>query len=389
MADAPGRGAAMRGQTEMGVNQMTRRGILGGALAALGLGAAPPAAAAESLTLRMRNKKGVPALGAMIVTPSGFDMLEVAGVRRAGATDAVTKSDKWHLGSNGKAMTAALYARLVESGKAKWGATLGELFAGTKIDPAWGTVTIDELLTHTAGVSEGTLIGPVWLVNAQGDKRPVTEQRKEAAETVLGQKPGGKRGAFAYANANYILAGAAMERLTGASWEMLMAEQLFAPLGIASAGFGAPVGQNPWGHQSTMFGFGGLAAVDPSGIADNPKALGPAGTIHMNLEDYAKFLRIFFQGYAGGVLSVESVTRLTKPVEAGDRSYAMGWITFAARPWAKGPALAHEGSNTMWHAFTALGPARQRAVVTVCNAHSGGGDAAAQELGLDLIKGLG
>jgi hypothetical protein len=42
----------------------------------------------------------------------------------------------------------------------------------------------------------------------------------------------------------------------------------------------------------------------------------------------------------------------------------------------------------MWHAFTAVGPARQRAIVTVCNAHQGGGDAAAQGLGFELLKGL-
>jgi CubicO group peptidase (beta-lactamase class C family) len=369
---------------------MTRRTIVGGALAALGLGAAGGATAADTVTLRMRNKHGVPGLGAMIVTPDGFDLFEVAGLRRAGETAAVTKQDLWHLGSNGKAMTAALYARLVEAGKAKWGATLGELFSGLKLDPVWTSVTIEELLNHTSGVADGTLIGPVWLVNAHADKRPLTEQRTEAAQTVFGQKPGGKRGAFDYSNANYILAGAAMERVMGAPWEDLMRAHVFGPLGMASAGFGAPKGPNaPSGHRATWMGFGGLQAVPADELADNPPALGPAGTMHMNLEDYAKFLRVFFAGYAGGFLSADSVARLTKPADGADRSYALGWITFKSRTWAKGQALAHEGSNTMWHAFTTVGAARQRAIVTVCNAMSGGGDRAAQELGFDLIKGLG
>jgi D-alanyl-D-alanine carboxypeptidase len=369
---------------------MTRRTMIGATLAALGFGATQGARAAETLTLRQRNKSAVPALGAMIVTPEGFDLFDVAGVRRAGETAAVTKEDLWHLGSNGKAMTAALYARLVEAGKAKWGATLGELFAGLKADPAWAPVTIEELFSHTAGVADGTLIGPVWLISSHTDKRPMTAQRAEAAQTVLGQKPGGARGRFDYANANYILAGAAMERLMGKPWEDLMREYVFAPLGMASAGFGAPKGPNaPSGHQSSMFGFGGLTPVGKDDFGDNPPALGPAGTMHMNLEDYAKFLRVFLTGYAGGFLTADSVARLTKPADAAaDQSYALGWLTFKSRPWAKGPALAHEGSNTMWHAFTAVGPARQRAIVTVCNAHAGGGDKACSELGLALVKSL-
>jgi D-alanyl-D-alanine carboxypeptidase len=366
---------------------MTRRTMLGGAMAALGFGLNHSANAAESLTLRARNKHGAPALGAMIVTPAGFDLLEVAGVRQAGGTAAVTKQDLWHLGSNGKAMTAALYARLADAGKAKWGATLGELFSGMKLDPAWGPVTIEELFNHTSGIADGTLIGPVWLISSQTDTRPIIGQRKSAAELVLGQKPGGKRGSFAYANTNYILAGAAMERMLGTSWEDLMRQHVFGPLSMASAGFGAPKGPNaPSGHRATWMGFGGLQAIPAEDFADNPPALGPAGTMHMNLEDYAKFLRVFFKDAAAGFLSPDSVARLTKPAETGDRSYALGWITFANRPWAKGLALAHEGSNTMWHAFTAVGPAAQRAIVTVSNTHSGGGAAATQELGFDLIK---
>ena len=107
----------------------------------------------------------------------------------------------------------------------------------------------------------------------------------------------------------------------------------------------------------------------------------------MSLHDYAKFLRIFMSA-GNRFLKPDSIARLTTPQGTGDRSYALGWITFQSRPWAKGPVLAHEGSNTMWHAFTAVGPVRQRAVVAVCNAHSGGGDAAAQQLGLELVRRL-
>ena len=45
---------------------------------------------------------------------------------------------------------------------------------------------------------------------------------------------------FSYQNANFILAGAMLERCTGKAWEDLMTTELFQPLGITTAGFGAP-----------------------------------------------------------------------------------------------------------------------------------------------------
>lgn len=363
-----------------------RRNVIA-AMSWLTLLGAARARADEPLVARIRKQHGVPALAGMIVTPDGLDMLEVAGVRRAGANDAVTANDLWHLGSNGKAITAALYARLVEAGKAKWGATVAELFPGRQMHAGWNGATIEEFLSHHAGASDAALTSG-WFKAAQTDARPLPVQRAAVVDAVLTNPPSHERGKHVYANANYVIAGAAIERLTGATWEEAMRTHLFTPLGMTSAGFGAPKGANPWGHTAGLFGLGAFTPVDPAGLADNPPALGPAGTMHMSLPDYAKFLRLFIGG-AGNHLSSDSVNRLTKPHRDGDQSYALGWITFKSRPWAKGLALAHEGSNTMWHAFTAVGPARGRAVVAVCNAHSGGGDAAAQKLGLALVRQLG
>ena len=44
--------------------------------------------------------------------------------------------------------------------------------------------------------------------------------------------------AFEYANMGYVIAGAMLERKTGRSWEELVSERVFAPLGLATAGIG-------------------------------------------------------------------------------------------------------------------------------------------------------
>jgi D-alanyl-D-alanine carboxypeptidase len=363
-----------------------RRGMIVTAAAASlsGRGCAKASDAPEGNLQRIVDETGAPALAGAVVTREGLSFLEAAGVRRKGQPDPVTAEDKWHLGSNTKAMTAALYGRLVEQGKARWGATLASLFPDLKLDPAFAAATIETLMSHRAGVSDTGLLTGDWLRAAHADTRPLPVQRAEFAAKALTARPGGVPGQFAYANANFMIAGAAIERIAQRSWEETIKAELFDPLGMASAGFGAPKGAQPWGHQ-----FLGvmLNPLDPTGPSDNPPALGPAGTVHMSLTDYAKFIRLFLTD-GGKLLKPETIAHLTAPPTPGDQSYALGWITFAQRPWAKGPALAHEGSNTFWHAFAAVGPKAGLAVITTANADAGGGGGAkaTQDLALQLIK---
>lgn len=303
---------------------------------------------------------GAPALAGMVVTRDGVAWMAADGLRRAGGVDRVTTEDKWHLGSNGKAMTAALYARLVEQGRARWEARLVELFPRLKSEPAWFGATVEQFLTQRAGLSDAGLIDPAWLLSAHTDPRSLPDQRRALSAKALGKPPGGKPDAFEYANANYVLAGAGMEQLTGTDWETALRTELFAPLGMDSAGFGAPDGDQPWGHANG-------AAVDPlQPGADNPPALGPAGTVHMTLADYAKFLRLFLTD-GGGVLEPASIATLTAPYGGQANAYAMGWGTFERRTWGQGPVIWHQGSNGRWFASTLAAPARGLAVVAVSN----------------------
>lgn len=65
----------------------------------------------------IRLKHSFPALGGAIVTSHGLQAAGVAGVRKAGADVAATVDDLWHLGSDTKAMTAVVIAKLVEQKK--------------------------------------------------------------------------------------------------------------------------------------------------------------------------------------------------------------------------------------------------------------------------------
>ena len=238
----------------------------------------------------IRAKAKLPCLAAVVVKDGKVVGQGVCGVRKAGGTEAAEIGDLFHLGSDTKAMTATLMAVLVEEGKLKWGTTVGEIFGESVkgMDAGWKGVTLEQLLTHRGGapgsLDAGGLWGRLW-----ERKGTPTQQRIELVEGVVTRPPSSPPGTkFEYANAGYAIAGAMAEKVTGRAWEELMQEKVFRPLGITSAGFGAPgvAGKvdQPRGH-----GKDGKA-MEPGVDADNPPAIGPGGSVHMTMGDWARFV---------------------------------------------------------------------------------------------------
>lgn len=351
-----------------------RRRLCGGLVALLWLARAAAADATpedlSALLEPIRAQQGVPALAGAILEGGRVTGLGATGVRRRGAKTPVTPGDRWHLGSCTKAMTATVLARLVARGALRWDTTPASLTEGLR--PAYRSVTLTQLLQHRAGVPADLAALPIWgwLRSHAGDAR---SERLALARFLLEREPEVAPGTqYLYANGGYAIAGAIAEQATGTDWETLVRTELFEPLGMRSAGFGAPRGEGrldePWGHRQDG------EPVPPGPGADNPPALAPAATVHATLEDWARFAALHLAAYGGEpkLLTRETLRALHTP-PAGE-GYAYGWLV-VERPWADGVALSHTGSNTMWTATIWLAPKRGFGVLTATNQ---GGDAAGQ-----------
>ena len=330
------------------------------------------------------RETGAPAVGGAVATAKGVAFLDVAGDRRRGYGEPVRKDDLWHLGSDTKPMTATLFAKLVETGRTTWSAKLPSLFPDLKLDPAWADARIDDVLAHRAGITDSGVVDLDFISRAHADPRSASAQRTELVRAVLEKPPARPPGGFEYANLDYVVAGAAIERLTNGSWEQAIAATLFKPLGMGSAGFGAPEGAQPWGHQPGDAGR--LLPIDPTGgAADLPAVFAPSSGVHVSLADWAKFARIFLTD-GGGFLTQDTLSRLCRPWGGGDGEYGLAWQAFAERGWAQGPVLAQEGTNGLWRASCQIAPARGVAVLAVSNAQDGGGVEAVNRASLAMIK---
>jgi len=351
--------------------------LLSLALLSLQTGAPAVPRRLEALIQPILDESGLPALGAALVTSQGLEALGAVGLRSWEGEAEVTSEDRWHLGSCTKALTATLVARLVERGTLTWQTTLGDVFAGTVpgMDPAWKPVSILWLLCHRSGASLN-FDADLWQRMTAKGGTPREQRRFFVAEGLLVAPESTPNTETLYSNAGYMLAGAMLEELAGASWEELVQREVLAPLGMTSTGFGAPGTpgklDQPLGHARGADGWTPIA-LGPE--ADNPPVVGPAGTVHATLADWARFVSAHLRGARGdeSFLKAASWQRLHAK-GAADWSHAPGWLV-SDEPWAGGALLSHLGSNTYWVCQANLAPAKDLAVLIVTNV----GDDAAKE----------
>jgi len=318
----------------------------------------------DSLLRPYLSKYDLPAISAAVVKEGKILAAGATGTRRAGVTVPVTIDDRFHLGSDTKAMTALLAAMMVEEGKLRWSSTLVDVFPelAEKMDPRLRIVTLEQLLTHTSGIpTDNEDIFSVYK-EAMFQDGNLDDLRywvvREWSQRPLEFDPGTQ---FAYANMGYTIVGAMLERVGGKTWDELITERVFQPLGMKSAGLGpqaslgkidAPLGHTLVGGKPKAFLAG------PNG--DAPSLIGPAGIAHMSILDFARWAGWNVgEGKRGPALVMpETMRKLHTPVftmppkkdappgtPPGGR-YALGWGELPV-DWAPYPLLYHGGSNGM------------------------------------------
>jgi CubicO group peptidase (beta-lactamase class C family) len=329
-------------------------------------------------------KYRLPALAAAVVKDGEIIAAGAVGTRRAGTDTPVTINDRFHLGSDTKAMTALLAAMLVEEKKLRWDSTVAEVFPelAKEMDARLQGVTLVQLLSHTSGIPSDNKTIDELFARSVLQEGNLDELRywlvKQVSKLPLESEPGKK---FAYSNMGYTLVGAMIERASGKTWDELISERVFVPLGLTTAGLGcqATLGRidAPLGHR-VIDGKTKAFLAGPNG--DNPLVLGPAGIAHMSVLDFARWA-----GWNAGagkrgpkLVRPETVQKLhtmivampekkdARPGTPSRGKYGLGWGEVSVE-WAADPLLFHGGSNEMNLAHIWVDPRRDLAMVLVTN----------------------
>jgi CubicO group peptidase (beta-lactamase class C family) len=288
----------------------------------------------------IRQAHNLPAMGAAIVSRNGGVMaIGVSGTRRVGGGPPVTIDDKWHIGSNTKAITGILAAMAVEAGVIAWNKTVEQAFpeSAAGMLAAHRPITLLDLINNQSGVVNSISGLPTTSDPKAG--------RDAWADWTVRQGAAVTRGTYYYSNNGFAMAGGMVERAWGSTYEALLATRLFQPLGVVGAGWGPTTAagntDQPIGHQPAGSGW------TPCDGCDNRAGLSSAGTMHVPLAGWARIIQELMRADAGQstLLSQTAARQLSAPgVAIGNgTSYSHGWVV-QDNPGNR--VLSHDGSNT-------------------------------------------
>jgi CubicO group peptidase (beta-lactamase class C family) len=149
----------------------------------------------------------LPAVAAAIVKKGELVASGAVGTRRAGTSSPVTVEDRFHIGSDTKAMTSLIAAMLVEGGRISWSSTVSDVFPEltAHMDQGVRAVTLGQLLSHTSGIPSDTEAHEKLIQQSFAqEKRNLDELRywiiQQLVTQPLQSEPGKQ---FAYANMGY------------------------------------------------------------------------------------------------------------------------------------------------------------------------------------------
>jgi CubicO group peptidase (beta-lactamase class C family) len=171
------------------------------------------------------NRQQVPGVAVAIVRRGEVERARGYGFANVEHRVPVGPATIFQSGSVGKQFTAAVVMWLVEDGR------IGLDEPVTKYLPeapaGWGDITVRHLLTHTSGI-------PDYTPQDVDRRRDYTED--ELARMAFGltrEFPPGTR--WNYSNTGYVLLGVIVRRASGRFYGDILAERVFAPLGMSTA----------------------------------------------------------------------------------------------------------------------------------------------------------
>jgi len=266
----------------------------------------------------IRIKYKIPELAFAVISADTIFELQTLGVQRVNTDFKAKPDDRFHIGSNTKAITSFISALLVEQGKIKWNTKFLDLFPELKqkIKKEYQNITLQDLLTF-----RGKLPAYTYTFD-KPTKKQITgdnaEQRFQLAKYFLTQNPMQSKNGLTPSNADYILAGLMLERVTKKPFKELVTD--FGKTQGIAFGFDYPNLTNilqPWGHDINL---------KPLPPFDNYKLnwLLSAGNINVSLTDYIKFIQLQLKGLKGQTKIFPSQT--FEKLLYGLPTFSFGWF---------------------------------------------------------------
>jgi CubicO group peptidase (beta-lactamase class C family) len=294
---------------------------------------ADPLAGFDAYVTRAVQAWRTPGLAIAVVKDGRVVFNKGYGVRALGKSEPADTHTLFAIGSTTKAMTAALVGMLVDEGKLAWDDPVVKHLPWFQLEDPYLTreITVRDLLTHRAGLGNADYL---WYGQ--------TTTPREILQRVRLLEPSySLRSSFIYQNVMYAAAGAVIEAASGRTWEQMIRERIFEPLGMReSIATAATLARQPNVAMPHDTIDGEVRVIDNASV----DGVAPAGSVWSSVADMAKWMQMLLDGgTAGGrvLLKPETVDELFKPQAMVTRdgfyptarltrphwtTYALGWF---------------------------------------------------------------
>jgi D-alanyl-D-alanine carboxypeptidase len=212
------------------------------------------------------------------------------------------------------------------------------------MQPGYRKVTVLQLLSHTGGFPFSPSM-PMDQITARGKNG--VERRYGYVKAAVVDPPQAAPGTKVIYSGGPVVVMAYIEKKTKKTYEQLMQDRLFWPLGMTTAGFADHMASEgkvdaPWGHRQEN----GKTTPIPPDHHSPVNGRQPVGGAYCSMIDLGKFLALHLQGARGRGELLKPETFQVLQTAAPGGNFAPGWST--EHPgWADPEGekvLSHSGS---------------------------------------------
>lgn len=299
------------------------------------------------------EKNGLP--GAAIVIVKDGSVVYEKGYGHDSDGKPLTSKSIIGVASGTKPFTAFAVLQLVDEGRIKLDDPVNHYLPELTLDDVrWKRVTVRQLLSHTSGLPNPTIVGPAYTL-------------KEGVERLHDWKlqfnPGEK---YFYSNANYWTLAYLIEQISGMKFNDYLTQKVFSPLGmndsisVVNAGdiekeIGIPRGYvtlygtaMPWTELEKMFSGSGS-------IFTTASDMGKWLSMHTNKGTNEK----------GDQLLSQELLRESYSPQPSSEKYGLGWSL--SSPNIKPARISHSGSISTFQSQQDIIPSSGYAVAVLLN----------------------
>ncbi|MCG8604478.1 serine hydrolase [bacterium] len=294
------------------------------------------------------------------------------GWRDVEAKKPMTANTLFAIGSTTKAMTATLLGMLVDDGKLKWDEPLRNYLPTFQLSDAIISerITPRDLVTHRSGLPRHDML---WYNNNESTRSELVERMAYLELSA------DLRERFQYNNLMFMTAGYMAGQLVGKSWEELMRERLFEPLGMVRTNFSVAQSQTDsdfaYPHREN----------DEHEIERIPfrpiDLIGPAGSVNSSVSEMSRWLLFNLQSGSVGdrqLINPATLADIQSPhmttgstpnrPEISQSTYGLGWSITTYRGHRR---IAHGGGIDGFITSVMLFPDDDLGLVSFNNGQSG------------------